>query len=813
MSSETVFSEEQALDLLKIYHDDVIKINSSSWWEEGENLPSYQALLNTSPRQRIILMRVILENVGSIPYSNKYRFWRPMFFLYEERLPYTTEDIRVILHRMTQDEEVFRSLADLLLKELALPLADPETLVSCTSELKALQALCFRLGSYGSYYDEKKRDTLKLLADILYGPRTDSVPIQTDEWGKAPLAALAEMEEESVERWISVLQHCARANGSKPTKKWESQVQGLIEQVGRERFCKLATRWIASFSSKRNVYLDEENTDILKGLVWCCCQIEDAALAAVLGDAAIEGYRKVPGVGPRLAKVGSASVLALKCMPNVRGAAQLERVRLNVKQPTYVKGIEAALDEVAQQAGMSRADLEELTVPTFDLRQGEVRITIGSWVACLTVNGSEVNIQWFDAAGSPRKSESAELKRSYKAELKELKRLRDEIAHMLHAQRDRLERFYLHERNWSLPAWRERYLEHPLLGLLAKRLIWNYTDGAQRTAVIWHEDHFVASTGEVLEVADTATISLWHPALCEASEVSAWREWLETNEIRQPFKQAHREVYLLTDAERATGVYSNRFAAHILRQHQFNALAIARGWRSQLRLLIDAEYAPPDLVLPHWGLRAEFWIEEICREPDVDCNEVGVYLRVTTDQVRFYALHENPSIPNAPIPLEEIPVLAFSEVMRDVDLFVGVASIGNDPTWSDGGPQGHFLAYWHAYSFGDLSASAQTRQQQLVRLLPRLSIGERCTIDGRFLKVRGDLRTYKIHLGSGNILMEPNDQYLCIVPQPSRDPLEGGPVFLPFEGDTVFSIILSKAFLLAEDTKITDVTITRQIEG
>jgi hypothetical protein len=27
--------------------------------------------------------------------------------------------------------------------------------------------------------------------------------------------------------------------------------------------------------------------------------------------------------------------------------------------------------------------------------------------------------------------------------------------------------------------------------------------------------------------------------------------------------------------------------------------------------------------------------------------------------------------------------------------------------------------------------------------------------------VKGELRTYRIHLGSGNILMEPNDQYLC----------------------------------------------------
>ena len=36
-------------------------------------------------------------------------------------------------------------------------------------------------------------------------------------------------------------------------------------------------------------------------------------------------------------------------------------------------------------------------------------------------------------------------------------------------------------------------------------------------------------------------------------------------------------------------------------------------------------------------------------------------------------------------------------------------------------------------------------------------------------------------------------------------------MFLPFEGDSTLSIILSKAFLLAEDRKISDPSITRQI--
>ncbi len=79
--------------------------------------------------------------------------------------------------------------------------------------------------------------------------------------------------------------------------------------------------------------------------------------------------------------------------------------------------------------------------------------------------------------------------------------------------------------------------------------------------------------------------------------------------------------------------------------------------------------------------------------------------------------------------------------------------------------------------------------------------------------MRGQLRTYKIHLGSSNILMEPNDQYLCIVPdRKSSGSPSAARVFLPFEGDNTLTVILSKAFLLADDTTITDASILRQIK-
>ncbi len=95
--------------------------------------------------------------------------------------------------------------------------------------------------------------------------------------------------------------------------------------------------------------------------------------------------------------------------------------------------------------------------------------------------------------------------------------------------------------------------------------------------------------------------------------------------------------------------------------------------------------------------------------------------------------------------------------------------------------------------------------------MPRLKIARRCTLTDRFLEVRGQLRSYKIHLGSGNILMKPDDSYLCIVPTRGD---KGPKVYLPFEEDGgTLSVILSKAFLLADDDKITDRSILSQINN
>jgi hypothetical protein len=183
-------------------------------------------------------------------------------------------------------------------------------------------------------------------------------------------------------------------------------------------------------------------------------------------------------------------------------------------------------------------------------------------------------------------------------------------------------------------------------------------------------------------------------------------------------------------------------------------------------------------------------------------NETFQFQYLTTAEIRFVTTK------NEPIALEAIDRVLFSEMMRDADLFVSVTSIANDPTLAD--RDAEFDGYWSRTACGKLTESGRTRRAVLADLLPGLPIGTRCRLEERWLVVEGRLHTYRIHLGSGSVQMLPDSQYLCIVPDHKS---AGARVPLPFEGDATLSLILSKAFLLADDDKIKDRSIVSQIAG
>ena len=642
---------------------------------------------------------------------------------------------------------------------------------------------------------------------------------QGDAWAKQARDELLKAPAERRATWAKLLEHARGAVRNKPSKAWLKTAAPLIARLGAEPYASTVCRWFANLGNRKPT---DNNSDIMRGLLHASLLLDarQAAeakaletLAPAIADLAEAGCRRSTTGALVSSKLTTACLETLAAFPHVDAAAQLGRLKQRLKADWIRDKVAQAFAEAVQLHGLQAEDVEESLTPTCGFTEVGRRLAeFDGYQAELSIeSGHSVRLRWTTPDGKQQKTDPASVKQNFAAELKALKQWGADALKLIASHRDRLDRLFIERKTWRFDVWRQRYLEHPLVGALARRLIWNFKSGKKAIAGLWLDGELADVKGKPIQPSEQAEVALWHPLGSAAEEVDGWRARLGMLGVTQPFKQAHREVYLLTDAERETNTHSNRFAGHVLRQHQFNALREARGWTYPLMGHWDPGDCVPRLSLPHENMSAEFWVQQTA---DEETSPAGVLLYICSDQVRFYRDGELLS-------LADVPPLVFSEVMRDVDLFVGVASIGNDPNWGPAASESEierpgareaerqFADYWQSFSFGELSESAKTRASVLREIVPCLNIADRCTFEERFLVVRGKLRTYRIHLGSGNILMEPGSQYLCIVR--SHDAL-APKVLLPFEGDATLSLILSKAILLSADDKITDSSIRRQIE-
>ncbi|WP_329332652.1 DUF4132 domain-containing protein [Streptomyces sp. NBC_00663] len=527
---------------------------------------------------------------------------------------------------------------------------------------------------------------------------------------------------------------------------------------------------------------------------------------AVLGQAARVALLRdedwLPDVYERLLPGVAVAPTAARTVPSQALLYELVRAAKEFPTPEAVTAIRTArsvtrhagvpkqLDKLLKkvEAALAQRTQVALRLPRLGFDdEGVLRRPAGEGCTAVVTVTETAGLTW-EKDGRPVRGVPAPVRRDHGDLVKELrdlvKRVDIQLATLARALEGGLPVDTVHR----FGRWRTELAEHPLARPVVGRLIWEIetAPGAWRP--------FLPATENLPDAPDDASVRLWHPIRADAETVRAWRDRLVDGELRQPFKQAFREIYRLTPAEEETRLHSNRFAAHLVHYRRMRGLFRARGWTS--RLLGpwdggDGDEATRTLVAGGWRARFSHAFVDWADDDPV----------ASTDRVRFDRRVDGRW---REAPLAEVPSLVFSEAMRDVDLFVGVTSIAADPDWTEQGPA---RAYWERAGFADLTETAEARRDALTRILPRLKIADRCTLHDRFLVVRGDLRTYRIHLGSANILMDPDDSYLCIVP--SRAGIRAR-IFLPFEDDRL-SLILSKAMLLAADSEITDGSIRAQI--
>ena len=268
--------------------------------------------------------------------------------------------------------------------------------------------------------------------------------------------------------------------------------------------------------------LTELDAVIVKGAVWAAGAL-DAAWAPLLLE------RVFARTAAHNAAVANACVNVLGQLGGPDAPAVLSRLAATVKDRGYRKLIDRALSEAATRLGVSPTQLLERVVPAYGLEaDGRRELELGEWTAVLEVEPERVVTRWRGPGGEEQKTTPSALKES--PSVAEVKAAAKEVRKALSTERARVESLLAEDAAWPYTDWREAYRDHPLVGVLARRLFWRF--------------HGEVALGEdAPEQAEE--VRLWHPATAPAEEVQALRRTLLEREMVQPFKQAFREVYVL----------------------------------------------------------------------------------------------------------------------------------------------------------------------------------------------------------------------------------------------------------------------------
>ncbi|MEM9526554.1 MAG: DUF5724 domain-containing protein, partial [Bacteroidota bacterium] len=309
--------------------------------------------------------------------------------------------------------------------------------------------------------------------------------------------------------------------------------------------------------------------------------------------------------------------------------------------------------------------------------------------------------------------------------------------------------------------------DHPIVRAMLAKLIL-YAPG-KGVAGFWADGRLQAADGALHVLQDTDELLIAHPAhLYRIVEWDRYQAYAFNHQLVQPFKQIFRELYLVTANEREEKFKSSSYQGLQVQPKKTAALLRGRGWVADRDSGLQKVFHQRNIVATIYAMADWFSPAEI-EAP-------------TLEHVAFYSRKNYEHLP-----LEDIDPVLFSEVMRDVDLVVSVAHVGQvDP---------------------EASHSSMEMRGALARESARLFKADNVEVKERHIIITGKLGTYSIHLGSGKVSR--NGMQLSIIPVHSQ---HRGRLFLPFiDDDPKSAEIISKMRMLAKDDKIQDPTVLAQI--
>lgn len=597
----------------------------------------------------------------------------------------------------------------------------------------------------------------RLLAD-LHQPHLEL----GEPWTDHLMAELDALDEDSRAPWEILLGQLPTSS-ARPSARWLKRQRAALDGLDEQAFTQLLLRLLPLVHKKPSISLPSmsadapeatlirpRNEELLRGLVFASTLIDDEALYAALSDLAISCYRKLPELGPRSPRLGNACISALALAKGPSAVGYLARLKLRLGHYTTTQRlIERAIEEAAQLHDLSTQELQDLAAPTLGLDDdGCWRLEVGDYLAEISVDAHlKTHTRWIRQAQQGQTQLIFLLEAPTPQEILKTppKAARDEhpelvaqvewtareLEKLLLVQRDRLEGFFLQQRQWSYESWRTRFVDHPLVNHIARGLIWEVGQGAAAQLVFCLGDALINSQNQHLPTPPPKTpVRLWHPAASSWAELNIWRRFLTERKLLQPFKQAFRERF-----DPLMGPHPLASHTFALRQHQLAALCKSQGWEYRLQGRWECEpYA--SRALPQ-GHTAKLWLRPV-RELAFSTHQ-GVYLYVLTEAITFEDAHHQP------VDLTQLDTAIFSEVMRDLELFLAVAANEPDATLQ----KAILREGLGAAQAPALEATLTLRRDTLRRIITNAQLQDRCIIKDSSLLIMAKSQKLTLDLRTG----------------------------------------------------------------
>ncbi|MBO3733251.1 DUF4132 domain-containing protein [Glycomyces niveus] len=215
------------------------------------------------------------------------------------------------------------------------------------------------------------------------------------------------------------------------------------------------------------------------------------------------------------------------------------------------------ITRIAEDLGLSREQLADRLVPDFGLGEASALVLDYGPRKFLVAFDEQLKPYVTDEDGKPRKTlpkpgakDDPELAEDAYQRFTALKK---ELRSVAADQVRRLETAMTTGRDWSAEEFQRYFVEHPLTGHLARRLVWlAETDGDRLAFHIAEDGTFSDGEDDTAEIPEGARIRIAHPVLL-GDTVRGWAELFADYEVLQPFDQLGRPALAFTDDELATG--------------------------------------------------------------------------------------------------------------------------------------------------------------------------------------------------------------------------------------------------------------------